>query len=328
MVRRRQGKDETVERSTSDLGPSGRARLDQHGSEAEVRSKPCEEGDSAAADLAPGLYVVATPIGNLADITLRALAVLGAVDVIACEDTRITRRLLDRYGLATPLTPYHEHNAAAVRPRLLTRLQAGGRVALVSDAGTPLISDPGYRLVRACRDAGVAVVPLPGASSVLAALSAAGLPTDRFLFGGFLPPRAAARRKALEALVPLQATLVFLESPRRLAAALADMAAVFGPREAAVARELTKRFEEIVCGHLDMLAERYAAPAPVKGEITVVVAPPGERPAVSAADVDALLEAALAHSTVRDAAASVAAASGLPRREVYARAVEIARGRR
>src|SRR5688500_1307193 len=194
--------------------------------------------------LAPGLHLVATPIGNLRDITIRALETLAAADVIACEDTRVTRRLLDHYGIATPLTPYHEHNAAAARPKLLTRLAAGEAVTLVSDAGTPLVSDPGFKLVRAARDAGHAVTALPGASATLAALASAGLPTDRFFFEGFLPAKQGQRRGRIAEIAAIPATLILFESGPRLARTLADVAAGLGPREAAVCRELTKLHEE------------------------------------------------------------------------------------
>src|SRR5690606_18997890 len=195
--------------------------------------------------LAPGLYVTATPIGNLADVTLRALSVLMSADLVLCEDTRVTRRLLDRFGLRPQLLAYHEHNAASVRPRVLERLGAGESVALVSDAGTPLVSDPGYKLVQAAIEAGHQVFPIPGASAVLAALVAAGLPTDRFFFEGFLPPKAGQRKARIAALAEIPATLVLYESGPRLAASLADLAAGFGARNAAVCRELTKKFEEI-----------------------------------------------------------------------------------
>ncbi len=291
-------------------------------------AKMGEAAPRSPTDLAGGLYVVATPIGNAADITLRALAVLAAVDVIACEDTRVTRKLLGMHGISRPLTAYHEHNADAVRPRLLARLAAGERIALVSDAGTPLISDPGFRLVRACIAAGVAVIPLPGASAVLAALTISGLPTDRFLTAGFLPTRQGPRRRALAELAAVPATLVILESPHRLAASLADMAEVLGDRAAAVTRELTKLFEEAVRGPLTDLAARYAAAGPPKGEITVVIAPPAPAAPPAAADVDALLAAALTEGSVKDAAARVAATTGLPKRAVYARALAIEAKRR
>ena len=273
----------------------------------------------------PGLYLVATPIGNLGDITLRALEVLAAADVIACEDTRVTRKLADRFGIATPLTPYHEHNAAEARPKLLARLQRGEAVALVSDAGTPLISDPGYRLVQEAQGAGFAVVAIPGASSVLTALSVAGLPTDRFFFEGFLPPKAVGRQKRIAALAAIPATLVLFESGPRIADALADLAAGLGTREAAVCRELTKLHEEVRRAPLDQLAHDYAQGAETRGEFVIVVAPPldVETPA---ADVDALLKAALVRVSVKDAVGEVALATGKPKREVYQRALALSKG--
>lgn len=282
-------------------------------SEADAGSKP-----------SPGLYIVATPIGNLRDITLRALDVLRAADLIACEDTRVTARLLAAHGLRTPTTAYHDHNAARVRPGLLRRLAAGETVALVSDAGTPLVSDPGYRLVREAIDAGIPVTAIPGASALLGALAVAGLPTDRFLFAGFLPTRDAARRKALEELAGVRATLVFFESPQRLARSLQAMADVLGPRDATVARELTKRFEETRRGALEELARHYAEAGPPKGEVVVVVGPPGaETPAHDDAEVDAMLRAALATGSVKDAAAAVAARTGRPRKALYRRALAL-----
>ena len=274
-----------------------------------------------AAKLAPGLYVVATPIGHLADITLRALEVLAGADVIACEDTRVTRRLPERYGIDTPLTPYHEHNAAEARPKLLARLADGGAVALVSDAGTPLISDPGYKLARAAQAAGHAVTAVPGASSVLAALTVAGLPTDRFFFEGFLPAKQAARQKRIAALKAIPATLVLFESGQRLAAALADLADGLGPRAAAICRELTKLHEEVRRGDLVTLAHDYAQGGETRGEFVLVVSPPAEQP--EAIDVDALLRRALARVSLKDAVGEVALASGRPRREVYQRALEL-----
>ena len=265
--------------------------------------------------------MTATPIGNLGDVTVRALETLERVDVIACEDTRITRRLLDRYGIGTPMLAYHEHNAGRVRPRLVARLTNGDSVALVADAGTPLISDPGFKLVRAAIAAGVPVTTVPGPTAVAAALTVGGLPTDRFLFAGFPPNRRAARRRQLEGLRGVDATLVFYESPRRLAAALADMADVLGPREAAVARELTKRHEDVVRGRLDDLA-RAAAGAPPPGEIVVVVGPPAPRE-VEDRTLDDALRRALALSGPRDAVDRVAADTGAPRRRVYRRALEL-----
>jgi len=289
-----------------------------------------ESSKPASPRPAPGLYVVATPIGNLGDVTLRALDILRAADVVACEDTRVTGRLLAAYGIRASMTAYHDHNAERARPILMQRLQRGEIVALVSDAGTPLVSDPGYRLVAEAAAAGIAITALPGASSVLAALAVAGLPTDRFLFVGFLPPRRAARREALAEVAPVRASLVVLEAPHRLAEALDDMAATLGARPAAVARELTKLYEEVRRGSLPELAAHYAAAGAPKGEVVVVVGPPAAdaAPAASEAEIDARLAVALETASVRDAAAAVAADCGLPRRTVYARALALARERR
>ncbi len=282
--------------------------------------------------LSPGLYLVSTPIGNARDVSLRALDVLAAADVLAAEDTRRTGRLLAICGVKRPpgrILPYHDHNGPAQRPRLLAALAAGRSVALVSDAGTPLVADPGYRLAREAAAAGHAVLAVPGASALLAALAVAGLPTDRFLFAGFLPPRSSARRRTLEELSRVPATLVFYELPRRLAASLADMSAVLGAgREAAVCRELTKRFEETRRGTLGALAaEQAAAPEP-RGEIVLLAGPPLVAPVEAAGDaLDAALAAALEALSVKDAAAAVAAELGLPRRQVYARALVLAGGR-
>jgi len=244
--------------------------------------------------------------------------------VIACEDSRVTRKLTEHYGIATPLTPYHEHNAAEARPKLLARLGEGQAVALVSDAGTPLISDPGYKLVRAASEAGHVVVAVPGASAVLTALTAAGLPTDRFFFEGFLPPKQAGRQKRIAALAGIPATLVLFESGPRLPAALADLADGLGPRAAAICRELTKLHEEIRRGDLVSLARHYETGAETRGEIVIVVAPPAED-AGTADDVDNLLRRALARVSVKDAVGEVALATGRPRREVYQRALELAK---
>jgi 16S rRNA (cytidine1402-2'-O)-methyltransferase len=273
-----------------------------------------------------GLYIVATSIGNLGDMTLRALETLAAADVIACEDTRVTRKLLDRYGITTGLALYHDHNAATARPKLLARLAAGEAVALVSDAGTPLISDPGFKLVREAREAGHPVTTTPGASAVMAALSVAGLPTDRFFFEGFLPAKEAARRARTAELARVPATLVLFETGPRLAASLADLAAGLGSREAAVCRELTKMYEEVRRGELAALAEEYAAADEPKGEIVIVVAPPAAEQ-ISHDDVDAMLRNALGRVSVKDAVAEVAAASGLPRRAVYQRALDLAKSK-
>lgn len=273
----------------------------------------------------PGLYLVATPIGNLGDITIRALEVLAGADVIACEDTRVTRKLAERYGIETPLTPYHEHNAAEARPKILARLAEGQAVALVSDAGTPLISDPGYKLAREANDAGFTVTALPGASSVLAGLSLSGLPTDRFFFEGFLPPKQVARQKRIAAIATIPATLVLFETGPRVAEALADLAAGLGARSAAICRELTKLHEEVRRGDLATLARDYAHGAETRGEFVIVVAPPLEAEAEDA-DVDALLRNALERVSVKDAVGEVALATGRPKREVYQRALELAKG--
>jgi 16S rRNA (cytidine1402-2'-O)-methyltransferase len=273
------------------------------------------------APLAPGLYVVATPIGNLRDITLRALDVLAACDLVLAEDTRVAAKLLTVFGLTKKLERYDEHAAARARPKALAALAEGARVALVSDAGTPLVSDPGYRLVREVAEAGHRVFPIPGASALLAGLSVAGLPTDRFLFAGFPPPKSAARRSFFEEVAGVRATLVFFEGGSRLAASLADMAAVFGDREAAVGRELTKLYETVVRAPLSALAADPQFEAP-KGEIVVLVAP-GREAEASAADADAALAEALARLKPAEAAAEVAKALGLPRRDLYRRALAL-----
>lgn len=277
-----------------------------------------------APHLSPGLHLVATPIGNLRDITLRALETLAAADLIACEDTRITRRLLDHYGIDTPLTPYHEHNAAAARPKLLARLAAGEAVALVSDAGTPLISDPGFKLVRAACEAGHAVDATPGPSAALAALAVAGLPTDRFFFEGFLPPKDGQRRSRIAEIARIPATLILYESGPRVGRTLAALAEGLGPRHAAVCRELTKLHQEVRRGDLVGLAQHYKGDAELRGEFTLVIAPaPSEATALSAGEVDALLRRALKHASVKDAVSEVAAATGWPRREIYQRALSL-----
>ena len=257
---------------------------------------------------------------------MRALDILAAADAVACEDTRVTRRLMQHYGLKTSLLSYHEHNAERMRPLLLDRIAAGQVIALVADAGLPLISDPGYKLVREAQSRGLHVTCLPGASAPLTALVLSGLPTDRFVFAGFPPPRTGARRRLLGDLASAAGTLVFFESPRRLAASLADMAQVLGDREAAVARELTKLYEEVRRGRLQALARHYADAGPPLGEVVVIVAPAeGAVPADDAA-LDSALGAALARASVRDAVAEVAAATGRPRREVYRRALALGGG--
>jgi 16S rRNA (cytidine1402-2'-O)-methyltransferase len=288
-----------------------------------VRSFVIADQPIQGSHLVPGLYLVATPIGNLGDITLRALQALAGADLIACEDTRVTRKLLDRYAIATPLTPYHEHNAAKARPVLLRRLADGAAVALVSDAGTPLISDPGFKLVRAAQDAGHLVTALPGPSAVLTALTVAGLPTDQFFFAGFLPPKAAARRTRIAELARVAGTLVLFESGPRIAASLADLAAGLGAnREAALCRELTKLHEEIRRGQLERLAQTCAADE-LRGEFVVVIAPPSAPVPMNAADSESLLRDALARLSLKDAVAEVAELTGRRRRDVYQSALAV-----
>ncbi len=271
--------------------------------------------------LPPGLYIVATPIGNLSDLSPRASDVLARADLIAVEDSRVTARLLHHIGVKRPMLPYHDHNAERVRPQLLERMRQGA-VALVSDAGTPLISDPGYKLVRDARAAGIAVTTIPGPSAVVAALTLAGLPTDRFLFLGFLPPKGGAKATAIAEVAAVRATLVLYESGPRLAATLRALQAGLGDREAAVAREISKRFEETVTGTLSELAERYSEAAP-KGEIVIVVAPPGEAEAAGEGQVDEALREAMGRLSASRAAAEVAEKLGVPRRQAYERALKL-----
>ena len=286
-----------------------------------------KDGETGA--LAPGLYLVATPIGNLRDITLRALDVLGGADLIACEDSRVTGKLLTAHGISTSMTSYHEHNAARVRPKLIQRLTDGARLALVSDAGTPLISDPGFKLVAACRDQGIPVTAIPGASAPLAALVLSGLPSDRFQFVGFLPAKQEARRKAFAKLADVDASLILFESGHRLARSLNDAAEVLGPRQAAICRELTKLYEEVVGGDLPSLAARYLEQSPPKGEIVIVIAPPGSSGDDEMSD-DALdqmlrdsIQGAVRGESLRDTVDAVTEATGFPRRRVYARALAL-----
>jgi 16S rRNA (cytidine1402-2'-O)-methyltransferase len=288
-----------------------------------------DAGQATAPPLEPGLYLVATPIGNAADITLRALDVLARADVIAAEDTRETRKLMDMHGLALagrPMVSYHDRNGAARRPQILAWLREGKSVAYCSDAGTPLVADPGYRLAEAALAEGLGLTAVPGASAALTALSLAGLPTDRFLFAGFLPPKRGARQKALAELATVPATLIFFESPRRLADMLADMAETLGgARPAAVARELTKKFEEVRRGTLAELSAQYASEDAPRGEVVVLTGPPDPAAAQAdnAASLDEELTRALTTLSVKDAAREVATRLGLPRRDVYARALEL-----
>jgi len=273
-----------------------------------------------AGSLPPGLHVVATPIGNLADMSLRGLSTLAGADAILAEDTRVTRKLLAHYGITTPLERYDDHTAARNRPRIVERLQEGAALALVSDAGTPLVSDPGFGLVAAAAAAGVPVFAVPGASALLAALVVSGLPSDRFFFEGFLPPRETARRRRIRELEAVPGTLVFFEAPHRTVETLADLAAVLGSREAVVARELTKTYETVRRGRLDALAAEFAAEAAPRGEIVILVAPPAPD-APAEFDLDGRLREALREHSVKDAASVVAAETGMQRRAVYARAL-------
>lgn len=327
---RRTAGDTGAARETSGKRGRGRGEPNRRSDASKPDPTPLPAANKAATagepmaeiGLAPGLYLVATPIGNLGDITLRALTVLRRVDRIFCEDTRVTRKLLSRYRIPTPLEAYHDHNAEEVRPVILDALHRGEKVALVSDAGTPLVSDPGYKLVRAAIAENLTVTAAPGPSAALTALILSGMPPDAFLFAGFPPPRQAARRHALARWVAVEATLVFFESTPRLAESLADMAEVFGDRAAAVARELTKLHEEIRRGRLADLADHYRSAGPPRGEAVIVVGPP-ERVEPDRAEIDGLLRAALAELGVRDAAAKLAAETGLPRGELYRRALAI-----
>ena len=270
-----------------------------------------------------GLHIVATPIGNLGDLSARGAATLRGVDIIACEDSRVTGKLLKAYDITTKTKPYHDHNADKMRPWLIKQIQQGKNVALVSVAGTTLVCDPRYKLVRGAIESDLQVSAVPGPMAGVTALVLSGLPTDRFLFAGFLPNRSAARRTALNELTAVPATLIFYEAARRLAGSLADMAAVLGPRQAVVARELTKLYEQILRGSLEDLQERCAE-SPPKGEVVVVVAPPGTvAETVDNAELDKMLRRALAEHSLRDGVAAVAEATGLARRKVYKRALAL-----
>jgi 16S rRNA (cytidine1402-2'-O)-methyltransferase len=287
----------------------------------QVLGKAQHPGDLAAKELAKGLYLTATPIGHARDISLRALEVLAGVDLIAAEDTRVTAKLLAIHGIRKTLTPYNDHNAARERPRLLAKLKAGGRIALVSDAGTPLVSDPGFKLVRAAIEEDIAVHAVPGASAALAGLMLSGLPSDRFLFAGFLPARAGERDTALQELKAIQATLIFFESAQRLAETLSAMRDVLGLRTAAVAREMTKLHEEVRRGSLDELAIHYAGRESLKGEVTLLVGPPQAAEA-DFAKIDAALDAALPFMPLKAASDMLAALLDMPRKQIYAHGLE------
>jgi 16S rRNA (cytidine1402-2'-O)-methyltransferase len=299
-----------------------RDKRDEERDEAAWRRTVARAGEALseliARPLEPGLYLVATPIGNLADISLRALAVLARADLIAAEDTRHSKKLLSHFGISCEMMPYHEHNAERERPKLIARLGGGQTIALISDAGTPLISDPGYKLVREALDAGILVTSIPGPSSVLAALTNSGLPTDTFLFAGFLPPKQGARRGRLEQLKTAPATLIVFETGPRLSKSLSDMAVVLGPREAAIAKELTKLHESVRRGSLDRLAGEVGDAETLKGEFVVVVAPPSQKEGeVSDANIAEQLEKALHMESFRDAVRSVAEVLQVPRSRVY-----------
>ena len=276
-----------------------------------------------AQPLAAGLYIVATPIGNLRDITLRALDVLAGVDLVLAEDTRVARRLLTHHGIRAKLSPYHDHNGARRRPELIAALEAGQRLALISDAGTPLVSDPGWKLAHEVIEAGFEVIPIPGPSAALAGLVSSGLPSDRFMFCGFLSPKAGSRRKTLREVAEVPGTLIFYESAQRLAASLQDMSDILGAdRGVAVARELTKLFEETRRGRLAELAEQYQTEPAPKGEIVVLIGPPPPSE-TNQEDLDSHLLEALKHHPVKQAANSVAETFNLPKREVYQRALSL-----
>ncbi len=278
-----------------------------------------------ARPLEPALYMVATPIGNLGDITIRALETLAAADIIACEDTRTSRVLLSRYGIRTKTISYHDHNQAQSGARLIAMLKDGKSVALISDAGTPLVSDPGERLAAEAKAAGCRIVPIPGASAVLAALTAAGLPASRFFFEGFLPPKSGQRRARLASIGSLDATLVFYEAPHRLSETLADMASVFGDtRRAAMCRELTKTFEEIITLPLGELSARYPQEANIKGEIVIVIEPP-QVSEMDAGDTDGLLKSLSREMSASQAAAEASRLTGLSKAELYQRLLEMKR---
>ncbi|WP_226893586.1 16S rRNA (cytidine(1402)-2'-O)-methyltransferase [Nisaea sediminum] len=269
------------------------------------------------------MILVATPIGNLGDISRRALETLAAADIVACEDTRLTGRLLQRFAIKARLLAYQDHNAEKSRPELLRLLAAGKSIALVTDAGTPTISDPGYKLVREAAAQGTPVTAVPGPAAPVVALSISGLPTDRFFFGGFLPTKSGERRRILEEVARLRATLIFFEAPRRLAETLKDALEILGPREMAVARELTKRFEEVTRGRIDDLARHYAEIEPPKGEAVLMFGPPETEEKPSEEALDALLGEALTRLSLKDAAKEVAAETGLPRKQVYERALQL-----
>ena len=282
----------------------------------------------SAPSLAPGLYITSTPIGNLADITLRALQTLAAADLIVCEDTRVSRKLLLKYGIETPVKPYHDHNAERVRPQIVTKLKAGAAIAQISDAGTPLVSDPGFKLVRDAAAEGLEVTAIPGPSAALAGLALAGLPSDRFLFAGFPPAKKGARGRYFQELAGSPATVIFFVSAQKLGGILSEVAESFGERQAVVARELTKLHEEVLRGDLVSLQHEIAERSSLKGEVTLLVSGAERNAEVRPEALDELLAAALEEQSVRDAARSVSEQLGLTRQQVYPRALELAKARR
>ena len=286
-----------------------------------MRSKPAVKGLKPT--LAPGLYLVATPIGNLLDLSLRAVETLKGVDVIACEDTRVTSKILTRHSIKTKMNAYHEHNASRIRPRLLRTLENGGSIALVSDAGTPTISDPGYKLVKECIECGVDVTTTPGANAAITGLVLSGLPTNRFLFAGFLNSKALPRRQELKELAGVPTTLIFYESAKRLTATLADMVKELGDRPAAIARELTKRHEEIQRDTLSLLSTHYLNAGAPKGEIVIIVGPPLKKEPPSRNELDDLIVNQLQTLSVRDTAAKISLETGLPKRQVYKQTLKL-----
>ena len=288
-----------------------------------MSAEPSESGAQEQSRIGE-LIIVPTPIGNLGDVSLRAIEVLASVDAILCEDTRVTAKLLRRHDIHRSLISYHEHNAERMRPKVLQRLRHGESLALVSDAGTPLVSDPGFKLLRAALAENIRVTALPGPSAVLTALVVSGLPTNRFFFAGFLPAKAAQRRSELSELSAIPATLIFFETAQRLPAALADMAGILGPRPAAVARELTKLFEEVHRAELSALAVHFATSGPPRGEVVVVVGPPAKLSRSDDLNLDEAIGQALSRLRLRDAVDAVAATTGMPRRRIYARALQLA----
>ena len=312
-------KSKLLKHSSYHSQPSSKNNYDKNSLGANA-SKPIPQNN----ELKSGLYIIATPIGNARDISLRALDTLKVADVIVCEDTRVTSKLLAIHHITRPLIAYHEHNSELAGPKIIKRLKRGEIVALLSDAGTPLISDPGFRLVQACAREKIYATHLPGASSVLTSLVLAGLPTDRFLFAGFPPNKELKNLNFFESLKFVQATLIFLENPKRLVKSLNNMARVFGPREAAIGRELTKKFEEIRKGSLQELSDHYTRDGVPKGEITIVISPPtANEMETPQEDIDLLLETVLAVSSLKDAVSAVVKATGASKREVYTRALEL-----